>query len=210
MDYIKVLRALCDVNEHFNTFMRTAQKDDFYTFKIEDTDEYNDFTFVYEKQEVIITACNGATKAVLIIDGEPVVLKIGFSNYKMNHAAREAEVYWEAVQANVEQYFAPCEKIGEIFGTEIFTMEMMDADEARVTSDVYSRCSDSMSEEEIDEALDECEFIEDFFPFYYDEDLSDFFTFLFTNDINDLHTANMGYDDCGMIKLIDYSGYKPY
>lgn len=209
MDYIKVLRKMCDVEPRFDKFMRTGTCASYSEF-CEACCDYDEFSVVYEGRELNLWLTCGVTKACIIIEDEPVVIKIGFSDFALNHAIREADIYWEAVEAGVDEFFAPCEKIGKIYGTDIFSMLLMNVDEERVSSDMFTRCSGSMSNDDIWEALDCCEIVENLFPTYYSmESVSKLMEFLDKNNVGDLHTGNIGYDDNGDIKLIDYSGYFP-
>lgn len=211
MDYLKVLRAVCNNFKSFNKFMHQPTKSNFAEFLEEETDGCDDITIVYEARELTIYCSHGATKACLWIEDEPEVIKIGFTNFKINHAEREYNVYQEAKASYVDKFFVPCKYIGEIFENPIFTMDFVGVDDVKVTSDVWARCSDSMSDEEITEMLDYSEgLVETLFPYYYDDELNLLFAFLGELEINDLHTGNIGYDENGIIKLVDYSGYFPY
>ena len=210
MDYLKVLRAMCDNCESFNKFMHKPTKSSFADFVVDDTDEYDDFTIVYESRELIVHCTHGATKAVLHIDDDLSVIKIGFTEFKINHAVREYNVFKEAKRSSIDRFFVPCEYIGEIFDNPIFKMDFVEVDEEKVTSDIWSRCSDSMSNDEISEMLDYEEGVVDaLFPYYYGSECELLFDFISSFDINDLHTGNIGYDADGNIKLVDYSGYIP-
>lgn len=211
MDYIKMLRALCNCDNNFNHFMHKPTKGNFSEFVVNSCDEYDDFALVFEEKEITIHCAHGATKACLVIEDELSVIKIGFSDFFVNHAEREYNVYREAVCASVDKYFVPCQYIGEIFENPVFTMNFVEVDETRVTSDLWTRCRESMSAEEISDIIDyEDGFVEALFPFYYGDEVIELYEFLNSLEINDLHGGNIGYDEDGNIKLVDYSGYFPY
>lgn len=207
MDYIKLLREMCKQDETFDKFLRTCKKDAYLDFRR----EYSCwFTFEFENKTVGVELYYGATKAVIHVSDEPTLVKIGFSDFKINHAEREANVYAEACVNEVSQFFVPCHKLGKIYGHSIYEMDYVDADESRVTSDMWRKCSESMSGDEISNAIndDDC-YIENLFPFYYsEEEMSKLCDFLSDLEIDDLHSGNIGYLD-GRIVLIDYSGYFP-
>ena len=200
-----------EVSNSFDKFIQSGEKDDFLQFVEDDTDDNHDFVVAVDGAEVTVSIMFGATKAVFAVEGMDTVAKIGFQNFKVDHAAREAQVYQEACSAHLEQFFVPCKKIGEISRLEVFEMELVDVGEELVTSDMWRKCSGSMSNEEIVDVIDEdCGFVEALFPFYYsDEKMTQLFKFIFEMKINDLHSGNIGYED-GRIVIIDYSGYFPF
>jgi hypothetical protein len=207
MDYIKLLREMCRQDETFNEFLKTCEKDTYLDFR-RAYDSY--FTFEFENKTVGVELYYGATKAVIHISDEPTLVKIGFSDFKINHAEREANIYAEACVNEVSQFFVPCHKLGKIYGHPIYEMVYVDADEELVTSDMWQKCSSEMSDEEISDAIDDDDcYIENLFPFYYsEEEMSKLCDFLCELEINDLHSGNIGYLN-GRIVLIDYSGYFP-
>lgn len=210
-DYIKILQKMREVSDSFNEFIQSGKKNDFYRFMENETDDYHDFVVVVDGAEVTVSIMSGATKAVFAVEGMDTVAKIGFQNFKVDHAAREAQIYQEACGAHLEQFFVPCKKIGEISSLEVFEMELVDVGEELVTSDMWRKCSDSMSSEEIVNVIDEdCGFVESLFPFYYsNEEITQLYKFISELEINDLHSGNIGYEN-GRIVIIDYSGYFPF
>jgi len=210
-DYMKVICAMVRSSEAFSAFMHTPSKEKFYDF-CEELDEFDDFNVVVENSEISVRVFHGATKACFYVDGWSTLIKIGFSDFKVNHAAREADMYSEACKYGVAQFLVPCKKIGKFFGTPVFETDFIEVDEALVTSDMWNRCSGSMSNDEISSLLDDDDqYISVLFPFYYYEDeVTKFCDFLSEFGINDIHSGNIGYDSDGRIKVIDYSGYYPY
>lgn len=200
-----------DVSFLFNRFLETGTRADFDNFLETEVDDYGDFTVVIDTEEVTVHIFHGATKAVFSIDEMDTVAKIGFQNFKVDHAAREAQIFQEACGAHLEQFFVPCKKIGEISNLEVFEMEFVDVGEELVTSDMWRKCSGSMSSEEIVDVIDDdCGFIETLFPFYYsEEEMTQLYEFISKLEINDLHSGNIGYEN-GRIVIIDYSGYFPF
>lgn len=200
-----------DVSFLFNRFLETGARADFDNFLETEVDDYGDFTVVIDTEEVTVHIFHGATKAVFSIDEMDTVAKIGFQNFKVDHAAREAQIFQEACGAHLEQFFVPCKKIGEISNLEVFEMELVDVGEELVTSDMWRKCSGSMSSEEIVDVIDDdCGFIETLFPFYYsEEEMTQLYEFISKLEINDLHSGNIGYEN-GRIVIIDYSGYFPF
>ena len=200
-----------DVSFLFNRFLETGARADFDNFLETEVDDYGDFTVVIDTEEVTVHIFHGATKAVFAIDGMDTVAKIGFQNFKVDHAAREAQIFQEACGAHLEQFFVPCKKIGEISNLEVFEMELVDVGEELVTSDMWRKCSGSMSSEEIVDVIDDdCGFVESLFPFYYsNEEMTRLYKFISELEINDLHSGNIGYEN-GRIVIIDYSGYFPF
>ena len=210
-DYIKILQKMREVSGSFDEFKKKRKKNDFYQFIKNETDDYHDFVVVVDGAEVTVSVMSGATKAVFAVEGMDTVAKIGFQNFKVDHAAREAQIYQEACGAHLEQFFVPCKKIGEISNLEVFEMELVDVGEELVTSDMWRKCSGSMSNEEIVDVIDEdCGFVESLFPFYYsNEEMTRLYEFISELEINDLHSGNIGYEN-GRIVIIDYSGYFPF
>ena len=210
-DYIKILQKMREVSGSFDEFIQSGKKNDFYQFIKNETDDYHDFVVVVDGAEVTVSVMSGATKAVFAVEGMDTVAKIGFQNFKVDHAAREAQIYQEACGAHLEQFFVPCKKIGEISNLEVFEMELVDVGEELVTSDMWRKCSGSMSNEEIVDVIDEdCGFVESLFPFYYsNEEMTRLYEFISELEINDLHSGNIGYEN-GRIVIIDYSGYFPF
>ena len=210
-DYIKILQKMREVSGSFDEFIQSGKKNDFYQFMKNETDDYHDFVVVVDGAEVTVSVMSGATKAVFAVEGMDTVAKIGFQNFKVDHAAREAQIYQEACGAHLEQFFVPCKKIGEISNLEVFEMKLVDVGEELVTSDMWRKCSDSMSSEEIVCVIDEdCGFVESLFPFYYsNEEMTRLYEFISELEINDLHSGNIGYEN-GRIVIIDYSGYFPF
>lgn len=206
MDYIKLLREMCKRDETFDEFLKTGKKDTYLEYRV--GNEYSRFEF--EGEMISIELMFGATKAVIHVIDEPTLIKIGFSDFKVDHAEREANIYAEACVNDVAQFFVPCHKLGKIYGRPIYEMDFVDADECLVTSDMWQKCSSEMSDEEISDAIDDDDcYIENLFPFYYSvEEMSKLCDFLCELEISDLHSGNIGYLD-GRIVLIDYSGYFP-
>ena len=207
MDYLKVLRTMCHCSKSFDKFMHRPTEYALADFLEDETDGDDDFSVVVESQELVVHCWHGKTKACFYIPGEPRVIKIGFKDFKINHAAREYEIYREAVDASVEDFFVPCEKIGEIFQNPIFVMDFVDVDETRITSDVFDHFEAGEACGIVD---DDDGFVEALFPFYYNCDIDELMHFLYDHHVNDLHSGNIGYDMNGVIKLVDYSGYFPY
>ena len=200
-----------DVSFLFNRFLETGTRDDFDNFLETEVDDYGDFTVVIDAEEVTVHIFHGATKAVFSIDEMATVAKIGFQNFKVDHAAREAQIFKEACAVGVDKFFVPCKKIGEISELEVFEMNLVEVGEDLVTSDMWQKCSGSMSDEQIVDVIDDdCGFIEALFPFYYsEEEMTQLYEFISELEINDLHSGNIGYEN-GRIVIIDYSGFFPF
>jgi len=210
-EYIEVLNKMRDVSFLFNRFLETGKRADFDNFLETEADDYGDFTVVIDTEEVTVHIFHGATKAVFFIEEMETVAKIGFQNFEIDHAAREAQIFKEACALGVDKFFVPCKKIGEISNLEVFEMELVEVGEELVTSDMWQKCSGSMSDEEIVDVIDnDYGFIEALFPFYYsEEEMTRLYDFISELEINDLHSGNIGYED-GRIVIIDYSGYFPF
>lgn len=210
-DYIKILQKMREVSSSFDKFVQSGKKNDLLQFIDDEADEWHDFVVAVDGAEVTVSIMFGATKAVFAAEGMDTVAKIGFQNFKVDHAAREAQIYQEARAMDLEQFFVPCKKIGEISSLEVFEMELVEVGEELVTSDMWRKCSDSMSREEIIDVIDyDCGFIETLFPFYYsDEEMTRLYEFISELEINDFHSGNIGYEN-GRIVIIDYSGYFPF
>lgn len=210
-DYIKILQKMREINSSFDKFVQSGKKNDLLQFVNDETDEWHDFVVAMDGAEVTVSIMFGATKAVFAAEGMDTVAKIGFQNFKVDHAAREAQIYQEARAMDLEQFFVPCKKIGEISSLEVFEMELVEVGEDLVTSDMWRKCSGSMSSEEIVDVIDDdCGFIEALFPFYYSvEEMTRLYDFISELEINDLHSGNIGYEN-GRIVIIDYSGYFPF
>lgn len=211
--YIEVLRKMCNVSPDFYRFTQTGRSEDFFTFYKYDVDEFGDFNITMGSKEISIHISNGKTKACLHIEGADTVAKIGFSDFKVNHVLRELEIYSEAERANVAEIFVYTHYLLKLNNVDIIESDFVecDCDGESVISDVYDKCSDTMSNDDINEMIDYTDgLFETLFSFYYSTYTIDCALYFIANyGVNDLHCANMGYDRNGKIKLIDYSGYFP-
>lgn len=166
-----------------------------------------------EKIEGIIFQM-GASKLVLLDDDNDWVLKIPFSDTVHDHCKVEVTNYKNAVKEGVEEPFAACCFLTEYENAPCYIMEKVCCDEDTVTSDLYNRSreklSDKMDEEEICDYLNsiDAEYIYmELLPAYYSEKfLQRLHDFIWRYGIEDLHTGNLGYRDDKLV-FIDYSGY---
>ena len=64
-DYIKILQKMREVSSSFDKFIQSGEKNDFYQFMKNETDEWHDFVVVVDGTEVIVSVMSGATKAAI-------------------------------------------------------------------------------------------------------------------------------------------------
>lgn len=210
ISYIKILDAMCDVNTHFRDFMCTGSKHEYYQFIDDVTD--GKFNVIINNSVFTVSMFEGMTKACFYVEGASTIAKVGFSEYKINHVMRELQVYAEAEKEDMAEFFVYTHYLGHLYNVDVIEQDFVECDSEgySVVNDMYEKCSDSMSNEEIADALEYSDIVANLFPFYYSPYKVDgLLEFLDDNKVNDLHYGNMGYDNNGNLKLIDFSGYFP-
>ena len=159
---------------------------------------------------------NGLTKAVLVFDELDWVVKIPFQvDYSRsdedsitNYCERERFVYEQAKKRGVAEIFAESYFLMDFCGRPIYIMKKVEANEEKVSTDLYNKAISEGYEEEDFQSMDSEEQVEELFYYYYGEDfLQEYFAFCEEYEINDIHTSNIGYDENDKPVVIDYSGY---
>ena len=148
-----------------------------------------------------ISIYNGVSKCVLIGEGSNYVCK--FPRNAMNDCQREVEIYNQSIAEGVDKYFAPCAEIESCHNMPLYLMERMETPNAE---EVYSH-SDSYynsyySSDECDEGSAWKYLCE-----VWGSDCLDLRVFMIKYGINDIHDENIGFDNKGILKIIDYSGF---
>jgi len=205
----KRLWELVEYDEETRTFSR------FLEFLRENTlSNFLDFkNFEAEKLEKKGIYCaNGLTKGVLVFDELDWVVKIplhvGFSRPDANYCEREQFVYEQAKKRGVAEIFAESYFLMDFCGRPIYIMKKVEANEEKVSTDLYNKAISEGYEEEDFQSMDSEEQVEELFRYYYDEDfLQEYFAFCEEYEINDVHISNIGYDENDKPVVIDYSGY---
>lgn len=172
----------------------------------------NDYDFEISTETRLIHISCGATKCV--IEGNGWVYKMPFTDGCYNYCEKEVEIYEKAIEASVEEFFAPCYFLKKIDNFEVYIMKYAEVDYDSLMEDLYARLSgEGMSENEAENtaqwADENAEFVEYLFPYYAEDNdtFENLLCFLSEEDINDLHSGNMGYIN-GNVVLIDYSGFR--
>lgn len=189
-------------SSHFLKFLRENTLFNFLDFKDLEAEEL-------EKKGIYCT--NGLTKGVLVFDELDWVVKIplrvGFSRPDTNYCEREQFVYEQAKKRGIAEIFAESYFLMDFCGRPIYIMKKVEANEEKVSTDLYNKAISEGYEEEDFQSMDSEEQVEKLFYYYYDEDfLQEYFAFCDEYEINDVHTSNIGYDENDKPVIIDYSG----
>jgi hypothetical protein len=158
-----------------------------------------------------IYCANGLTKGVLVFDELDWVVKIplhaDFSRPDINYCEREQFVYEQAKKRGVAEIFAESYFLMDFCGRPIYIMKKVEANEEKVSTDLYNKAISEGYEEDF-QSMDSEEQVEELFYYYYGRDfLQEYFAFCEDYEINDIHTSNIGYDENDKPVVIDYSGY---
>lgn len=179
------------MNEYMVTFKdflsNDGDADAWYTFKREAyasdliCDEYS--------------LAEGACRAC-IIDGENA-LAYKFDITPIDYCERERLHYLEAVDAHLEQYFVPVEKVHlDDYDRDVYVQPLVNVDEDYNMEYI----SDGIDFDE-EEFQDSCDLVMNCLP-------AKLVDFLNKHEINDLHEGNISIDDDGNIVIFDYAGYE--
>lgn len=154
----------------------------------------------------------GTTKGVIIFD--TYVLKFPFIGQYIDHCEKEERIYKAALKENLEEFFCLTELFIDIDGYPIYVQPKVYVDENWAEE---KSCNYLMSD-----VLDEKARWENFsMSFNYTEQMIGLFLseglddrtacrledFFDEWEIGDLHFGNVGYDDDGEWRLIDYAGF---
>ena len=189
---------------HFLEFLRKNTLFNFRNFKKLEAEKL-------KKKGIYCT--NGLSKGVLVFDELDWVVKIplhvnNFSRSDTNYCERERFVYEQAKKRGVAEIFAESYFLMDFCGRPIYIMKKVEANEEKVSTDLYNRGISEGYEEEDFQSMDSEEQVEELFYYYYGEDfLQEYFAFCEEYEINDIHTSNIGYDENDKPVVIDYSGY---
>ena len=187
----------------FLEFLRENTSTNFLEFKDLEAEEL-------EKKGIY--CANGLTKGVLIFDELDWVVKIpfdvNFPRSDINYCEREQFVYEQAKKRGIAEIFAESYFLMDFCGRPIYIMKKVEANEEKVSTDLYNRGISEGYEEEDFQSMESEEQVEELLYYYYDEDfLQEYFAFCDEYEINDVHTSNIGYDENDKPVVIDYSGY---
>lgn len=185
----------------FLEFLRENTSTNFLEFKSLEAEEL-------EKKGIY--CANGLTKGVLIFDELDWVVKIPFDvnppHSNINYCERERFIYEQAKKRGVAEIFAESYFLMDFCGRPIYIMKKVDANEEKVSTDLYDKGISEGYEEDF-QSMDSEEQVEGLFYYYYGEDfLQEYFAFCEEYEINDVHTSNIGYDENDKPVVIDYSG----
>lgn len=137
----------------------------------------------------------GACRACIIDYDNDLAYK--FDITPIDYCERERLHYFEAVDAHLEQYFVPVEKVHlDDYDRDVYVQPLVDVDEDYNME--YISNGIDFDEEEFQ---DSCDLVLNCLP----ERLVDF---LNKHEINDLHEGNISIDDDGNIVIFDYAGYE--
>ena len=137
----------------------------------------------------------GACRACIIDYDNDLAYK--FDITPIDYCERERLHYLEAVDAHLEQYFVPVEKIHlDDYDRDVYVQPLVDVDEDYNME--YISNGIDFDEEEFQ---DSCDLVLNCLP----ERLVDF---LNKHEINDLHEGNISIDEDGNIVIFDYAGYE--
>ena len=154
----------------------------------------------------------GSTKAVICLSNNDWVLKIPFTNFKIDYCNLEETNYCAAKREGFEDFMAETHYLMDFKGIPCYIMRKAEVGLNFLREDMYSCLIKEGNSEEYAVYNSELncsdeEYVEDLLGFHYDHKrLDDFLDFCSENEINDIHTDNVGYID-GRLVVIDYSGY---
>lgn len=171
-------------------------------------DWYEDEGLVYAG----FSMASGCTKACIWHDDlNDWIIKVGFSNSKIDYAELEYTNYCLAEEEGLGYYFPETVYIGTFGGHRFYAQRECECDEASVSREWYDslcdRYYDRGEEYDCDTVWSEVEELEDderVELLFGDEKLIEF---LREYKINDLHEGNFGYRGGNMV-IIDFSGFR--
>lgn len=167
----------------------------------------------------------GCSKIVLFFDEYPdVVVKIPFDgvrnvdyekdfeitnerNFIHNYCADELDIWYEAVEANIEEVFAEEAYVGMYHNLDLYAAERCNMDYGY--SELSNPSEDSKEKaKKITEGIysEVNEYLPTIIEQHGEEFAEKVFKFIEDFDINDLHDGNVGFK-CGLFKFVDYSSY---
>lgn len=154
----------------------------------------------------------GLTKAVICLPDNDWVLKIPFTNFKIDYCSLEETNYYAAKKEGFEDFMAETHYLMDFKGMPCYIMRKAEVGLDFLREDMYSCLIKEGNSEEYAVYNSELncpdeDYVEDLLGFHYDHKrLDNFLDFCEENDINDIHTGNVGYIN-GRLVVIDYSGY---
>ena len=170
------------------------------------------------------TIASGATRGVFMRDDGELdgwVIKVDFTDNTYNYCKTEAELYSKAIDECVDYAFAATYYLTTINDIDFYIQERLNCD-----SEYEAVSSEKLREyviEEYDLVQEENENDDDYEwrvsdyqenRIEWEEVLScliedgDVENFVYAHGINDLHQANYGILPNGVIKIVDYCGYR--
>lgn len=154
----------------------------------------------------------GATKGVVIFDN--YVLKFPFVDEYINHCEREEKIYNGAIEENLEDFFCSIELFMDIDGYPIYVQPRVEVDENWAEEKSHDYLISDEVEEQEGWDMFSCEFSyeEQMIGLFLSDGLDRSIAYRLEEffeewEISDLHFGNVGYDDEGNWKLIDYAGF---
>lgn len=170
-------------------------------------------------KEIHCRVTSGATRVVVIPEGEDWVLKFGFNDPSLirDYNRLEAQNYAAATNRGLEDFFAASYYFEEVCGVDIYVQEHVWVDDDAVSDSFYNYTIDNFySHRDLDDDRTQEEAWEDSYSLDNEDRVyamlgdqkrvDDLVNFINAFEINDLHSANWGYRDEQPV-LIDYSGY---
>lgn len=168
----------------------------------------------------------GCSKIVLFFDEYPdVVVKIPFDgvrsvdsgkdfevvtnewNFIHNYCAEELDIWYEAVEANVEKVFAEEAFVGRYHDLSLYAAERCNMDYGYAAMTAPSEDSKEKAKKITKDVYSEAnEYIPTIIEQHGEEFAKKVLDFIEEFDINDLHSDNVGFK-CGLFKFVDYSSY---
>lgn len=193
--FLDVIEDLCH-KYSFDKFLYSPTRENY----------YNWFGSLEDMPRDISFAC-GLSKAVIIVDnsyGYDWVVKIPFSNERVDYCKIEEDIYKEAVAWNIQDIFAESFFLDRYRGVKLYLMARADVDEDELTSHSSDFSSSHTSDDfgtYINPVVIDC-----LSCFYSNEFMNLLYEFCESNDVFDIHESNVGFFN-GIPYIIDYSGY---
>lgn len=163
--------------------------------------------------------CWGATKICVVPYTGKWTLKMARSFYCNEYCEKECEFYEDAVNAGLDNFFAPTYFLGKFYGYNAYLQMKVEVNQSEVDSRM-ARFASSRVETSKDEDPDEVEekildYVDSFdteeqiYGALVDSDIDEverLVQFCEDRNINDLHNENWGFLGRDLV-LIDFSGY---
>jgi len=170
------------------------------------------------------TVASGSTRGVFMRDDGELdnwVIKVDFKSNSYNYCKREANFFAEAVNEGVDWAFAATYFLCKIDGIDFYIQERLDCGDeydsyssSKIREYLIEEVGITQNDDEDDDDY-ECrladyedswlEWDDVLVCLIHDSDVEDF---IYAHCINDLHQANYGMLPNGVIKIVDFCGYR--